>query len=344
MTYYLNPSARYCSDYYRKQGAKQGISRRGFLQNATAAASCLALTLGGTERIFAANREIGEVRLDAMLVTYFSASAGGTDVPSWSLKGEYSQTIRLKLMEFPDAKLSPKITQQDNRILAGHRIWQTPSSQVSRGLVMQHKGFDDTTFGFGREGDAHTSDDTIFFSILRPKLRITATAKKLRFAFTDEPSMNGGGALIFPRVDELRNGTLENLISKETADSWLPNYITSRDALVKPRFKLRQETGSVSAGIQIPVKLTADGDAQFSAERTATTTSRIIEQTGFQSQELKDMFAVGNHLEITHSSVQEIETDKVVRMETDLTRAVPGQSEIYWDSLFKTFLIIDASA
>lgn len=319
----------------------QLTSRRNFLRNAATTASGLALTAGGADRVLAGNKEQGEIVLDALLVTYFSASAGGTDVPKWSLKGDYSNTISLKLAEFPDVRFTPQVTQQDNRILAGHRVWQSRSEQVSDGLVMQHKGFNNFTFSVGQEGVAHTNEDAFFFVIFRPKLRVTASSKGMRFAFTDGENQNSGGAIMFPVISELKDGSLLDLISQESTDSWLANYVTDRESLVKPRFKLRRETGSISAGIEIPINLTADGDRQFSAAKTATSTARIIQQTGFQSEDLKQMFAAGNHLEITHTSVQEIEADNVVRMNTNLTRATGGSNEIYWDSLFKTFLIID---
>lgn len=317
-------------------------SRRNFLCGAATAASGLALTLGGADKVFAANKESGEIVLDAILVTYFGASVGATDVPVWSLKGEYSHTLGLKLVEFPDVKLSPRITQPDNRIIAGHGVWQTRSSQMSRGLVMQHRGFGNSTFSIGAEGAAHTHDDSVFFCIFRPRLRITAASNSLRFAFTDGENQQSGGAMMFPAITELKSGSLFDLISEATINSWLPHYVSDREALVKPRFKLKHETGSVSSGVGIPINLTADGDREFSRAKTATSMSRIIAQTGFESEELKQMFAVGNHLEITHTSVQEVEAGNVVRMRTTLTRATGGGNQIYWDSLFKTFVVIDA--
>jgi hypothetical protein len=316
-------------------------SRRNFLYGAATAASGLALTLGGADKVFAAKKESAEIVLDALLVTYFGASVGATDVPSWSLKGEYSNTVGLKLMEFPDLRLSPRLTQPDNRIIAGHGVWQTRSSQMSKGLIMQHRGFGNTTFSIGQEGVAHTYDDSVFFCIFRPRLRVTAASNGVRFAFTDGENQQSGGAMMFTSITEIKNGSLFDLISEETLNSWLPHYVTDREALAKPRFKLRRETGSLSAGVSVPINVVADGDRAFSRAKTATSMARIIEQKGFESEELKQMFAVGNHLEVTHASVQEIEAEDVVRMRTTLTRAIGGSNEIYWDSLFKTFLIID---
>ena len=53
-------------------------------------------------------------------------------------------------------------------------------------------------------------------------------------------------------------------------------------------------------------------------------------------------FAVGNHLQITHTSLQEIEAAEVVSMEASISRGTGGQTGISWDSVFKTFVIVGA--
>jgi hypothetical protein len=54
------------------------------------------------------------------------------------------------------------------------------------------------------------------------------------------------------------------------------------------------------------------------------------------------MFAVGNLIDITHSSVQETEARYIISMQTSIERASLGVSEIYWDEVFKNFVVIDA--
>lgn len=78
-----------------------------------------------------------------------------------------------------------------------------------------------------------------------------------------------------------------------------------------------------------------------------TTMSRIKfirnSAMGFASSELEYAFAVGNHIEITHTSVQEFPANKIIGMETRLERATLGKNRTYWDRFFKNFPIVDAS-
>ena len=94
----------------------------------------------------------------------------------------------------------------------------------------------------------------------------------------------------------------------------------------------------------MPFELTGDGDKEFSAAKTAVTTARIIAQSGFTSDALKQAFAVGNHLEITHCSLQEVEVEDVVNMKVTIARGTGGTTDIYWDTIFKTFVIVDAGS
>lgn len=332
--------SHYAENVEKPEAKKDAISRRDFCRAAAGAAGA-AVAFGGAKEVLAQNSEQGEITLDALLISYFSASVGGTDVPRWMLKGNYANTIRLNVVEAPDLVLKPKPGGRGRKIFAGHKIEQFRSSQVKNGLVMRHQGFNNWTFGFGVEGVAHTHEDTVFFSIFRPRLQITGTPNKVRFRFTGDDTGNGG-ALFPASVGGLRAGEERDYLSQETIDSWLALYVTDRAALVGPRFQLKTDTGVVGPGVGIPIRVAEDGDRQFSAAKTATTTARIIAQSGFTSDALKQAFAVGNHLEITHASVQEVEEENTVRMETTITRATGGVSEIYWDSLFKTFLIVDA--
>ena len=159
-------------------------------------------------------------------------------------------------------------------------------------------------------------------------MEITGSAKKPRFRFIGDQTGSGGAP--FPSaVGELEGNDILRYLSRETIDSWLRNYFSDPKDLVKTRFKLRASTGSVSAGVNVPFELTGDGDREFSSTKTAVTTAKIIAQSGFTSDALKQAFAVGNHLEITHSSLQEVEAEDVVNMKVTIARAAGGQTDIY---------------
>ena len=323
---------------------KQSISRRRFVQTAAAGGAGAALGLSSLSEVSAKEEVFGQVTLDAIPISYFTASIGSTGIPLWSLKGAYANTVRLRIAEFPELVLKPQPDPEDKIIFAGHAIEEFKSSQLKNGMIMRHKGFSGETFGFGFREVVHKREDTTFFAIFRPRLEITGTTKKPRFRFVGDTNSSNGGALFPTAVSEMQGKNIETYISRETLDSWLAQHVTDPKELVKPRFKLRASTGSVSPGVEMPFELTGDGDTEFSPEKTAVTKSKIIAQTGFTSAALKDAFAVGNHLEVTHSSLQEVEAEDVVRMQVTISRATGGKTDIYWDGVFKTFVIIDAGS
>lgn len=339
MTSYLEQIEKSCNDNScnpKPHGKRsQVISRRSFLQSAYAGAAAMAVGFGSAEEAQAKLR--GLITLDAILITYFSASVGGTDTPTWALKGAYSNTLRLSLAALPEVVLKPKMSAVNRTVFAGHRIEQARSEEVADAIILRHKGLGGTSFGFGTFGVPATSEDTRFFCITRPQLQIIVSSASIFF------QLRGGEAIYSPSVKELKEGDPFGLIGPETAASWLPLYVTDKAALVEPRFELKKSTGQVSAGVEIPVNLSENGDKRFLSQKTAITTAGIVEQSGFSPADpLTELFAVGNRLNITHTAIQEVKGKKVVRMETAITRAATGETKVYWDSLFKTFVIIDA--
>jgi hypothetical protein len=322
---------------------KQSISRRRFCQTAAACVGGAAVGFGGTSEVSAQSKGAGQITLDALLVSYFSAAIGSTGTPLWTFKGAYANTVRLKLEELPDLVLKPRVDPDDKIIYAGHAIEQIKSEQLKNGMVMRHKGFTGTSYGFGNEDVVHSREDTTFFSIWRPRLEIRGNQNKVSYRFIGDDTVSGGA--IFPRpVSELQNQASMRMLSQETVDSWLRLYTTDPDELVKPRFKLKASTGSVSAGVGIPFDLSGNGDKEFSPSETVVTTARIVAQNDFTSDSLSQMFAVGNHIQITHTALQEVEGDDVVRMRATISRGTGGTNDIYWDSVFKTFVIVDSGA
>ncbi|HWC75957.1 MAG TPA: twin-arginine translocation signal domain-containing protein, partial [Blastocatellia bacterium] len=148
------------------------ISRRRFFQTAAAGAAGAALGLNSVRQVSAQDESLGQITLDALLISYFSASIGSTGIPLWSLSGRYSNTIRIRVQESPELVLKPKPTADDSFIFAGHEIELSRSRGLKNGLIMRHKGFADTKFGFGRDEDVHTREDTVFFSIFRPRIEL----------------------------------------------------------------------------------------------------------------------------------------------------------------------------
>jgi hypothetical protein len=324
--------AEECSEEDQTKNAR--LSRRAFIRNAAVGAAGAAFAFHNTDEVMAASKERGVITLDAMLFTYMSATIGASGASTWTLNERYANTLRLASVENPALSLRAKIPGSEERVFVGHNARQMESATVDGGITLRHSGFGGWTLGHGVAAAPAASGDTIFFGMLKPRLFIQGNSKKLKFRFIDAES----------EFSFTVDGLLKDnpWISQETVSSWLRHYITDKAALSGPRFKFKASTGLISAGAEVALNVSESGDANFSESRTAVVTARIIDQMGFTSDLLQQTFAVGNHLEITHASVQEFLTDEVISMETKLARATPGASEIYWDRVFKNFIVIDA--
>jgi hypothetical protein len=314
------------------EGAR--LSRRTFIRNSAFGAAGAIFALSETDDARGESKQRGVITLDAILFTYMSATIGAVGSSIWTLNNQYANTLRLASVENPGLELRAKVPATEEKIFVGHNARQTKSISVSGGITLRHSGFNGVSIGHGVGGGPAKPSDTRFYGMLKPRLFVHGNSRKLKFRFVDAQA-----EFSLP-VDDLGNEHIE--IGQETISSWLRHYVTEKRYLTGPRFKLKASTGLIDAGPQSTLKVSEDGDAGFSEARTAVVTARVIDQMGLSSDSLKETFAIGNHLEITHTSVQEFDTDDVMKMETKLERVTPGVSEVYWDRVFKNFLIIDA--
>ena len=309
------------------------VSRRSFIRNAAAATAGATVALGTAKTAWAKFREEGEITLDAILLTYFSATPGAIGSSTWSLEGTYSTSLRLSAHDNPDLSIRPKVVGNQERVFLGHQARQKASTQFTRAVMLRHRGFTGTSVGFGSNGPA-TPEDTQVFGIFRPKIALFGDRNGLKYRFLEAEAEF---LFSFKSLKENRFG-----IAQETIDSWLAQYKTDKAEMLEPRFKLKASTGLTDAGVGHSFNLDESGDRVFSEAKTATTTACIIKQSGFDSEEIKQALAVGSLIDITHSSVQETEAREIISMHTSLERASLGASEIYWDEVFKNFVVIDA--
>ncbi|MCI0488221.1 MAG: hypothetical protein L0229_16660 [Blastocatellia bacterium] len=314
---------------------RTAIPRRKFIRNTAIGLAGATLGLRGTGASVAADKESGVITLDAILITYFTATIGAIGFSTWHPSRLYANTYRLNLVENPDLKLKGRVPGGEENLFIGHAASQTKSTTVSRGVTLRHRGFAGVSYGQGTGGGPAVAGHTQFYGMLRPRISIRGNSRKIQFRFLDAEA-----EFFFP-VDNLTQGAFG--ISPETSSSWLQHYVTDASALTEPRFKLKASTGLISAGISTDFVVKESGDSDFSEELTAVTSARIIEQTGFASTELAQAFAVGNHIEVTHTSVQEFPANRIIKMETRLERVALGENRIYWDRAFKNFLIVDVN-
>src|SRR5262249_41953031 len=123
-------------------------------------------------------------------------------------------------------------------------------------------------------------ETTTFYGLYRPVLRFKGNGRKVNYRF-----VNAEASFAF-NADSIRN-----LFHKETADSIISQYVFEQAALVEPRFVPVQSTDDGR------LVLTRKAEPQAPNDIIATTIARIIEQSGFESDLLKQAFAVGNSLE-----------------------------------------------
>jgi hypothetical protein len=310
------------------------VSRRVFIRGAAIGATGAAFALHKSGDVIAASKESGIITLDAILFTYMSATIGAVGGSTWTLNSQYANTLRIASVENPNLSFKAQVPAAEEKVFVGHNARQTESSMVSGGITLRHSGFGGVSVGHGTNGGPASPNDTRFYGMLKPRLYVKGNSKKLKFRFVDAQ------AEFSFSISNLREDVFG--ISQETTDSWLRHYITDKAELKSPRFKLKATTGLIGAGPERVLTVSEQGDAGFSESRTAVVTARIIDRTNFTSDALEQSFAIGNHIEITHTSVQEFPADDVIKMETKLERVTPGANEIYWDRVFKNFLIIDA--
>ena len=302
---------------------RQAISRRRFIRSAAFGTLGTALAIGA-EDVLAGSKESGEVVLDALMITYFSAPLGTMSSAFWTIETSYTASLRLGAVERPDLSFKGRVGEDEERVLRNTFIKQMQSTQVKNAVTLLPRPSQNESFTSGTPAPG-IPEHTVFYGMLKPRLQLVGTPNKLKFWFLEA---EGDFTLTASGV---QSGALE--ISADTALSWLQQYVIDRAALVAPRFVLAT---TVSGG---EFSITKSADDPSPDSLTAVTTARIIEQTGFKSDEVKQALAVGRNLQITYSSSEEL-PGKLLTMNSPLERVSPGVNEVYWDRVFKTFVIV----
>jgi len=303
----------------------QPVSRRHFIRSAAVGTLGTALAIGA-EDVLAGSKESGEIVLDALMITYFSAPLGTIGSASWTIETAYTTSLRLGAVAQPELLFKGSVPEDEQRVLRNTFVKQTQSIQVKNAVTLLPRPSQNESFTSGTPPPG-IPEHTVFYGMLKPRLQLVGTQNKLKFWFVEaegEFTLTASG---------VQREALE--ISADTSLSWLRQYVIDRAALITPRFV---RAATVSGGEFSITKFADDTSAE---SLTGVTTARIIEQTGFKSDEVKQGLAVGKDLQITYSSAQEL-PGKLLTLTSPLERQSPGVNEIYWDRLFKTFVIIDA--
>ena len=307
------------------QHIRQAISRRRFIRSASFGTLGTALALGAKD-VLAGGKESGEIVLDALMITYFSSPLGTTSSAFWTIETAYSASLRLGALERPDLLFKARVPEDEEIVLSNTSIQQTQSKQVKNAVTLLPRPSQNESFTTGTPAPG-IPEHTVFFGMLKPRLQLVGTPNKLKFWFLEAEED------FTITASDVKSGALG--VNTDTALSWLRQYVIDPDALIAPRF-VRAATASSG-----DFSITKSADETTPDSLSAVTTAKIIEQTGFKSDEVKLALAVGTDLQITYSSAEEL-PGKLLTVNSPLERTSPGVNDFYWDRVFKTFVIIDA--
>ena len=295
-------------------------SRRSFIRNAAAGVAGAAVGLSSANRVLGAIKDSGEVTLDGLLITYFSAPLGTDGSASYTFLTPYSTTLGFRSLAAPDLTLIASVSDGDQRINPRSAVAQAESRKVDNAIKLFPRPEEETSFTSITPSPG-LPQNTVFYGLFKPVLGFTGNGRKAEFRFVDAEA-----SFTF-----LANSGARSFLSEDTAASMIRQYVSDPAALTPPRF--------------IPA-LTSSGDISVTqvAERGAprdiisVAAAKIIEQTGFTSEVLKQAFAVGTNLEITYYSAQESK-GRILKLETDL-KGASRVTRVFWDRVFKTFVIV----
>ncbi|HUK89488.1 MAG TPA: hypothetical protein VLZ81_03740 [Blastocatellia bacterium] len=293
-------------------------SRRRFLKSAGAGVLGASLLHSSRTTGWAAEKEVGTITLDALMLAYIGAVPGnrGSSV-FMPLKG-YQTIISLSVPGItltastpPGPNVEGFIQQSESRIVPGAlNIAQAPHITA--------------TVNNGSGPPANSA----VYGILSPKLKLKGTPEALKFhlviaiqAFAVEISQL------------LQNPAMFDM-SNDTAASMAAQYVSNVTDLTAPRYQQQQ----LFAAGQGSDTLFSSADFGTGVAQTSVT-AKIESQTGFTSQAVKDALAVGNNITVTYNSGFDKPSGKVMSLE--ITGGdVPFTT--YLDTVFKSVVLVPA--
>jgi hypothetical protein len=298
-------------------------SRRRFIRNLTVGALGAGAVLADTRPALAADTETGEVTLDAIMLTYFSAPLATEARTFYEIGRAFTSTLKFELAGDAAPRLKAAVPARFEKVFAGTRFNQTESPRVKSALTLEQRLGRGSHEQIGAIGG--TTDNTTFIGLLRPRLRFAGTPESLRFRVV------GATAEFVYSVEHLRReAETPDILRSATAASFLEQYVTEPSALVGPRYEPRGR-------LQPPFTFSELAGHEPSERVSATVKGTIVAQSGFESAELVDAFAVGNTIDVVYSSVQEDHSGTLMTAKADGGAGDLG-NQVYWDTVFKTFV------
>ncbi len=312
---------------------KKGISRRRFIRDAAigAAAAGAAIALKGGKSVLAQSSESGQVTVDAIMLSYIASPLGSVASSTNTYTKNNATTVRLT------AASNRSLSIGANASILGFSVGsttyrQTNSTSVTDGITIRRSTSESFTTPPGG-----STQNTVFIGMLAPEMQFDGDTVRQLFRFL---RADNKFALT---VSDLQNPSVLTAvgIKTATANSFLSQYVTDPALLVGPRFKLRSSI-VLSAGVRNVYTFTKATGSGYTQSKTSTTSVEITRSFGFNFLIVNGTFSVGSRIEITHTAVQEYTADQIISCQTTLERTLLGVNKVYWDRVFKTFVIIDA--
>jgi hypothetical protein len=162
---------------------RQAISRRRFIWSAAFGTLGTALAIGAKD-VLAGAKESGEIVLDALMITYFSAPLGTTSSAYWTIETAYSTSLRLGVVERPDLLFKGRVLEDEQIVLSNTSIQQTQSTHVKNAVTLLPRPSQNESFTTGTPAPG-IPEHTVFFGMLKPRLQLVGTPNKLKFWFLE---------------------------------------------------------------------------------------------------------------------------------------------------------------
>ena len=281
--------------------------------------------------------ESGQITLDALLLTYVGAPIGSRDTSMYTISKEFSSVFRLVSESNRTLTFMAGVTVTAGVFSVGGSVTvaQANSTQVTNGISLRRTLSQQIT-----TPAPGIAANTVFLGLRRPQLQIDGDETRLQFRF-----LKADDTFAFTAAQLQNDPAVRGLFKPETIASFLRQYVPLTDptgaSLVKPRFKVKLSM-ELGAGIRDVFTLTASKGSSFSESNKSTTSVTITEQRGFKlNSKVQLALKADQKLEFSHTAAQETSTNRIITVSTTLNRAESGISKVFFDKVFKTFVIID---
>jgi hypothetical protein len=279
--------------------------------------------------------DTGQIVLAGFLTAYLGAPLGCRDSSAYTLSKEYSSTTKVSVTDGSEFKITNLVqVMPKNKFMIGGSSMvtytQSNSDQVSNGITLKRS----TTLQLNTIPPGVVGN-TIFIGLLRPTIELAGPPSAVRFKI-----LKADAEFAVSAADIQSGRVFDPITSAAFLAQYSPLADPSGASLSGPRFKKKLHI-LLSAGEKTVFTFSKSGAATFSEQLTSSTSVQIVSSIGFTIGAFKETFSVGKTLSVQETSVQEATTTKTITLQTTLNRNELGVNEVWYDKVYKTFVIVD---